>query len=299
MTPHTQSLHHRIDRVLARLQLAVQAGGELPDLHELAAVAHLSAYHFHRVYRALTGETVGRSVARLRLLRALHLLGEASRPITEVALAVGYDTPQAFSRAFRDAFGDAPSTLRERPERLAAEIERLSRPPGAAATAGAPLRVDVLSVEPFQVVALRISPADYEAVDAGYGDLFGWAASAGVVENASSLYGIASADFRDTPLPETAFECALGIDVAVDPPAPLRVQRWGGGDYARYRHVGPFRGIEDAVDRVLAEWLPDSGYVLRDAPIHRGFLDDPEHVPEALLRTDVYLPVQRTVEAGA
>lgn len=299
MTVHSHALHTRIDRVVARLQQAVQTGGELPDLHELAAVAHLSPYHFHRVYRALTGETVGRTVARLRQLRALHLLGDAARPITDIALAVGYDTPQAFARAFRDAFDDAPSALREHPDRLAAEIARLSRPAAAAHDAAPPLRVDVLSVEPFEVVALRVSPANYDAVDAGYGQLFGWAASAGIVDKASSLYGIALTDFRDMPEAETAFDCALGFSVAVDPPAPMRVQRWGGGEYARIRHVGPFRFIEDTLDRALAEWLPDSGYALRDAPIHRGFLDDPEHVPEALLRTDIYLPVRRAAEVAA
>jgi len=298
MTAPAHALHRRIDRVVARLQQAVQAGGELPDLQELAAVAHLSPYHFHRVYRALTGETVGRTVARLRQLRALHLLGDGARPITDIALAVGYDTPQAFARAFRDAFDDAPSALREHPDRLAAEIARLSRP-RAASDAATPLRVDVLSVEPFEVVALRVSPANYEHVDAGYGRLFGWAASAGLVDQASSLYGIALTDFRDTPESDAVFECALGFSVAVDPPAPMRMLRLGGGDYARFRHVGPFRGIEDTTDRVLAEWLPGSGYALRDAPIHRGFLDDPEHVPEALLRTDIYLPVRRAADADA
>lgn len=49
----------KLDRALARLQQAIGAGQALPDLQELAAAAHLSPFHFHRVWRALTGETVG------------------------------------------------------------------------------------------------------------------------------------------------------------------------------------------------------------------------------------------------
>jgi len=48
----------RIDRVVALLQAAVEQGGELPELARLAAIAHLSPFHFHRIYQA-----------RLRLLR--------------------------------------------------------------------------------------------------------------------------------------------------------------------------------------------------------------------------------------
>ncbi|RDI99709.1 hypothetical protein DVT68_02375 [Dyella solisilvae] len=56
----------RIDRAVALLQAAVDAGGQLPVVPQLAAAAHLSPFHFHRIYRALTGETVGATTGRLR-----------------------------------------------------------------------------------------------------------------------------------------------------------------------------------------------------------------------------------------
>jgi AraC family transcriptional regulator len=58
------------------------------------------------------------------------------------------------------------------------------------------------------------------------------------------------------------------------------------------RHAGSYAGIEDALDRLLAQWLPDSGYVLRDAPLHYLYLDDPETVAEDVLRADIHVPVQ-------
>ena len=60
----------KLERVIASLQQAVASGGPLPDLDTLAAIAHYSPFHFHRVYRAMTGETVGRTVQRLRLVKA-------------------------------------------------------------------------------------------------------------------------------------------------------------------------------------------------------------------------------------
>lgn len=280
----------RIDRVVERLQQAVAQGGEVPDLAELATVAHLSPFHFHRVWRALTGESVGGTVARLRLLRALHLLADPQAVVGEVASAAGYATAQAFARAFRDATGASPSELRGQSERILATIARLEKPPRDEVATQAALQVEVVSVEPFEVVALRNRGA-FADLDQAYGRLFVWAAEAGLVECIIGLHGVPLADHRVVPPADLEFDCSIRLSAIADPPSPLRLARLGGGDYARLRHVGSFVALEGLVDRVLAEWLPISGYALRDAPIHYNYHDDPEVVPEALLRTDIFVPV--------
>jgi AraC family transcriptional regulator len=280
----------RIDRVVERLQQAVAQGGEVPDLAELATVAHLSPFHFHRVWRALTGESVGGTVARLRLLRALHLLADPQAVVGEVASAAGYATAQAFARAFRDATGASPSELRGQSERILATIARLEKPPRDEVATQAALQVEVVSVEPFEVVALRNRGA-FADLDQAYARLFVWAAEAGLVECIIGLHGVPLADHRDVPPADLEFDCSIRLSAIADPPSPLRLARLGGGDYARLRHVGSFLALEGLVDRVLAEWLPISGYALRDAPIHYNYHDDPEVVPEALLRTDIFVPV--------
>lgn len=291
MSTRTHAAHPRIERAIALLEHAVAQGESLPDLARLAQAAAFSPFHFHRVYRALTGETIGRTVARLRLQRALRLLASPETPVTEVALAVGYETPQAFARAFRGATGATPSQVRSDPAALEAAGQRLAPPPAASAPA-APLRVEVVSLEPFRVAALRnVGPA--EELDRAYGCLFAWAGARGLLDTLAGLYGVPHADRRDTPPAEYVFDAmlAFGAQVADDPDAGVRVEVLGGGRYARVRHVGPFDALEDTTDRLLAEWLPGSGESLRDAPIHHCYLDDPEHTPAALLRTDIHLPI--------
>lgn len=286
-----QDYLQRIDRVVAALQGAVEQGGELPELARLAAVAHLSPFHFHRIYRALSGETVGQTVARLRLLRALQLLAEPSERVTETALAVGYETPQAFARAFRQAFDASPSEWRGQHERLQEAMQRL-RSPAIAGDAGAvAMRVEVVSVEPFRVVATRYD-GDYRDLDKAYGRLFEWAAAHALLERMAGIYGVAHDGGPDASYDRGAFDCALafhGGDVATDGYTfPLQL---GGGLWARWRHVGSYDHLGAQTDRLVAAWLPGSGYVLRDEAPFRHFLDDPEDVPEAALRADVYLPI--------
>ena len=292
MKPDTRNAYaRRVDAVLARLQLAIAAGDDLPGLDELAAVAHLSPFHFHRVWRALTGEPLGGTVARLRLARALQLLGDAEAGIAGVALAVGYDTPQALARAMRERLDASPSELRDDPARRAALLARLGRPTRNA-TDPLPLQVEVVSLEPFEVVALRNRGA-FADLDQAYGALFEWAAGAGLVESIIGLHGIPWGDHRDVAPETLEFDCVIRLDgeLAVAPDAPLRRETLAGGLFARLRHVGPYEGLEEAVDGVLADWLPDSGHVLRDAPIRYDFLDDPESVPAPLLRADILVPL--------
>lgn len=291
MKPITRNAYaQRIDRVIARLQQAIERQEALPDLAELAEVAHLSLFHFHRVYRALTGETIGRTVARLRLLRALHLLADTSLGMTDIAQRVGYETSQAFARAVREAFDASPSVLRLQPDRMTQERQRLGAPMLTATGETAALRVEVVSVDPFEVVALR-NRGDYADLDQVYSSMFNWAAEAGLIEQLAGLYGIPLGDHRDVPPDQLEFDCALQFSVIARPSLPMRLLSLGGGRYARTRHVGSFNGLEDTADRVLAAWLPASGYVLRDAPIHYCYHDDPEQVPEALLRTDIFIPL--------
>src|SRR5512141_2641974 len=79
----------------------------------LAEVAGFSVPHFHRVFTAHVGESAISYIRRLRLERAARKLRMGAVDITEVALAAGYDTHAAFSKAFKQQFGFSPSEFRQ------------------------------------------------------------------------------------------------------------------------------------------------------------------------------------------
>ena len=79
----------------------------------LADVAGFSVPHFHRVFRAEVGESAISYVRRLRLHRAGQKLRMGAVDITEVALAAGYDSHAAFSKAFKQQYGLSPSEFRQ------------------------------------------------------------------------------------------------------------------------------------------------------------------------------------------
>lgn len=83
------------------------------DRETLAAVAGFSIPHFHRVFTAHVGESAASYIRRMRLERAGRKLRMGAVDITEVALAAGYDSHAAFSKAFKKQFGVSPSEFRQ------------------------------------------------------------------------------------------------------------------------------------------------------------------------------------------
>jgi AraC family transcriptional regulator len=87
------------------------------DLDTVSGVAAFSKFHFHRQFTATFGLSVHRYVQLARLKRASHRLAYMdAQSVTDIAMAAGYDAPDAFARAFRQRFGQSPSAFRKSPD---------------------------------------------------------------------------------------------------------------------------------------------------------------------------------------
>src|SRR5258708_19659268 len=84
------------------------------DIPTLAAIACVSEAHFVRTFRATFGETPHRYLQRRRVERAMSLLRETDRSLTDICLDVGFTSLGTFSRTFRDIVGEPPSAYRRR-----------------------------------------------------------------------------------------------------------------------------------------------------------------------------------------
>lgn len=83
-------------------------------LDDLAAVAHLSKFHFHRRFTAAYGRSPADYVSQRRIERAKDLLRATNLTVTEVCHAVGFTSLGSFSSRFRDLVGEPPSAYQRR-----------------------------------------------------------------------------------------------------------------------------------------------------------------------------------------
>ena len=84
------------------------------DLQQLAAVATLSKYHFHRLFTAMYGRTPATYLSERRIERAQDLLRATNLTVTEVCFAVGFNSLGSFSSRFRTVVGETPSEFQRR-----------------------------------------------------------------------------------------------------------------------------------------------------------------------------------------
>src|SRR5277367_4528515 len=103
---YVQRINRVIDYLRGNLDRQVK-------LKELARVACLSEFHFHRIFGAVSGETLNNFTNRLRLEKAARLLRYSDQSLTGIALECGFSSSAAFSRAFRSGYDTSPSEFRK------------------------------------------------------------------------------------------------------------------------------------------------------------------------------------------
>ena len=82
------------------------------QLDQLAGIACMSPYHFHRLFKNYTGESVYAYIKKLRLEYAALCLLKSGEPASNIALSSGYSNLSAFSKAFRQHYGVSPQDFR-------------------------------------------------------------------------------------------------------------------------------------------------------------------------------------------
>jgi AraC-like DNA-binding protein len=110
----SHAIEDRNRRMLRTRDTMDRAFAEPLDVPALARVAHISPAHFSRQFRATFGETPHRYLQRRRVERAMELLRETDRSVTDICLGVGFNSLGTFTRTFREIVGEPPSSYRGR-----------------------------------------------------------------------------------------------------------------------------------------------------------------------------------------
>ena len=110
----SRAIEDRNRRMLRARDAMDRAFARPLDVPALARIAHVSPAHFSRQFRATFGETPHRYLQRRRVERAMELLRETDRPVTEICFDVGFNSLGTFSRTFRAIVGEPPSAYRAR-----------------------------------------------------------------------------------------------------------------------------------------------------------------------------------------
>ena len=289
MKPETlESYQERLFAVLTYIQHHLD---EPLPLERLAEVACFSPYHFHRIFRGMVGESVHEHVRRLRLERAAMRLKQGAVTVTEIAFEAGYESHEAFTRAFHRLFGIPPSgfrsSLSSTPSgvQLAGSVDLHPTERG-----GSKMEVRVETVAARQVAFMRhVGP--YDKVGDTWGRLYAWAGRRGFFPPRTRFFAVVHDDPEITPPERLRYDACFDVDARFQPQGEVGVQELA-GEYAVTVHQGPYDTLGETYARLCGEWAPAQGRELRSAPAWEVYLNDPRRTKPELLRTEIHIPLE-------
>lgn len=257
----------------------------------LAGLAGISPFHFHRIFRALTGETMFAFVQRRKLLRALELIDECRFTLTEIALECGFDSGSSLARAFRKHFNCTPTEYRRQHPAL------LLPPPRP--KAGRPDDV---------VVEIRKAPARHALIVERKGMVdqnFNQAATdafrvlTGAIKRANAWplirerIGMCPDEAGMVPDKEARYQAGF-FHIGEPPSLSDEVRRVTipDGKWIVSLHLGSYETCWQSWNRLYRDWLPSSGFVARDTAPFEIYRNHPGTTSPNELETEIWIPIE-------
>ena len=281
----------RLQRVITHVHAHLD---EPLDLNALADVAHLSPHHWHRIYHAMTGETLAATVKRLRLQRAAAELANGTQPVAGIARRAGYPDVASFTRIFKASYGLPPARYRSEGSHAVFQAAAAApAPPGIAPPPGQAVAVTVQVLPALELLAVE-HRGSFMEIGLGFERLFGTVAAHGLARPGMRTLGL----YHDDPdaIDQAALRSHAAVSGAADPgtalPAGLQRITLPAARYAVLLHEGPYSSMRAAYRWLFGHWLPHSGFEIADGPIVEDYLNNPRDTPPTALRTHICLPLR-------
>jgi AraC family transcriptional regulator len=291
----TRGYAERIDRVIDYLR------GNLDrpvKLAELANVACFSEFHFHRIFTAVSGETLNNFTNRLRLEKAARLLRYSEESLTDIALDCGFSSSATFSRAFRSGYDTSPSQFRKSGEIKKSKICKELFPkdkyglPMSAEEKKAAFPVKLIDIPERQVAYIRVTNAfEMDGVLAALKAVIEWAKSQDIFSQ-GILFGMTVDDPHVTPKHLYRYEVCFSSSVPFECMEGMSKLKMPAMRYAAIKVSGDIDKVATAWDYLYRDWLIHSAYEPEHAPALEVFLDKESAMDWSHFELELCLPVR-------
>ncbi len=311
----------RINRVIDYVEHNLD--GEL-SLKQLASVANFSPFYFHRIFKAMVGETLNQFIQRVRIEKAaMQLIASPKKTITEIALDCGFSSSASFARVFKEFFHISASQWRDEIEQKNSKIckpkdnnrqtvSNIGEEQSEVVSHIDPvthnliwrikmsalndIQIEVKEMPEFYVAYVRhIGPykADEDLFRELFEKLMRWAVPRGLFRPPESEF---LCTYHDDPkiTDENKLRVSACITVPEDTEVDGEVGKMTipGGQFAVARCEIHADEYEQAWDAIMGSWMPESGFQPDDRLCYEMSLNNPDEHPEKLHIVNICMPVK-------
>jgi AraC family transcriptional regulator len=313
------STHSYYEQCINRLITHIcQNVGRTISLDELASIACFSKFHLLRIFKAVTGETIGEFISRIRIEKAAYfLLYNQSASITAIALECGFSSSQNFAKAFKTYYGITPGNFRKynRSRPLSSESNPGNMISNSRNEKSMVVRyIDIINGETFHLdidnsVSTKVSIKEYPDVSVVYirkranytadiiahafRELHRWASPRGLFDSKTPVISLYWDNVAVTPMDKRRFDVCIPLNKTVSVSPPVDRQIIQGGHYAVYHTTIEHFDFYTHWNRFLKYWFPSSGFIPDNRPCFERIynLFDSNH--DNSLLVDICVPVQK------
>jgi AraC family transcriptional regulator len=249
------------------------------SLESLAQVAAFSPFHFHRVFRGITGETLFAFIQRLRLERAaVMLIYHPRESVLAVALDHGFSSAATFARAFKAHFGMSAMAWRRggaaRWRKRSKANRKRGKAPRRVARDRTRVSVKVVMMPGYRIAYMRhVGPYGAHGIPGLWTRFTKWMETRGLLGPDAIKIGIGHDDPEVTAPEKCRYDACVVVQENFQGDRWVNVTAVPGGKYAVTEFIGTAHQIRDAWEALYRTWLPGSGYEPDDRPcleIYRG-----------------------------
>jgi len=277
---YNKAINQCIDYINGHLNEAI-------ELKKIAEIANISEFHFHRIFKAYIGETVGAYISRLRLENAAQKLQITNFTLTEIAERTGYQSQYSLSKSFKRHFGVTPSAFKNIQTYFSSQFSNSAHEP-------LELHPNIVNVENKNLVYIRIiakygTELDYRTA---WKKLWQFAKQKNIVSENSEFIGLSFDDPNITKQEQCRFYACISTNKPLIPEGEFGLQTIENGKFAVFTHQGAYSGLNRLYQSIYMDWLPSTNKKLRHSMPFEKYLNNPDKVKEADLITEVYIPIK-------
>lgn len=255
MSPgYEHNIQAAVDFIEARLNLRMKT-------KDVARASAYSLFHFHRVFRTVTGMTMNHYIRARRMTEAARTLVETETKIIDIALDHGFESQESFTRAFKHYFGTTPWKYRSEQMHYPSRYRNsLTIAQLRLRNKGGRMRPEMKKLPAFKIVGLRYfgSNANNEIPDLWH-QFFQRTRQIQNITNAHHFYGVCSSPESDEQGAEFEYIAGAPVSSVDDLPDDMVIREIKAARYAVFTHTGPLTTLRDTYDHIYGQWAPESG----------------------------------------
>ncbi|RCW74921.1 AraC family transcriptional regulator [Saliterribacillus persicus] len=266
-------------------------------IDSISKQANVSPFHFQRTFAVLTDITIGDYIRRRRLTLAGEELLTTDAKIIDLANKYGYETPEAFSKAFRRQHGVAPSEARKNKGKLQSYNRLIIQ---VILKGAEPMKYSVVEKNAIKVVGIKREfscveeeenvigiPEFWEEVNQnGTSDLL-FQLNDGLVNGVLGVCGELSEEQRKT----NVFDYWVATSYAGEVPEGMLGLEIPASKWAVFEVHGPMpAAMQNTWKQIFSEWFPSTGYKHAGTLEFESYMDGDPHSPDYY--SEIWIPIK-------